>query len=115
MSAAKRGELMKSPKYYPLIIKAALLTAMLFQCYPLADSFAQGKKGKNVWSDPVEIVRKSKPHRKYKKPFSQGQKEQVPLLTLQWQVFKQVAEISQAVDPDGKFYTGDRLQLMIQV
>ena len=89
---------------------------MLISEYTLIEVFAQGKATANVWSDPVVIERKPKANRKYKiKRVRQGEKKRAPLLTIQWQLFKQdAAENPQTVDPDTEFYTGDGLQLVIK-
>jgi hypothetical protein len=94
---------------------ASLLTLLTGGFAPTA-VFAQGKSTANIWSDPVEIVRKPKANRTYKRRVRQGQKKKARLLTLQWQVLKQnAAKTPQPVDPDGDFYTGDALQLSIKV
>lgn len=108
---------MTSRRFYHLRVAASLLSLMLISEYTLIEVFAQGKTTANVWSDPVVIERKPKANRKYKiKRVRQGEKKRAPLLTIQWQLFKQdAAENPRSVDPDSEFYTDDRLQLVIKV
>jgi hypothetical protein len=102
-------------KFYRFIAAAPLLAFLLVQDCTTMVAFGQVKKTDNVWSDPVVIERKPKANRKYKRRIRQGQKKTTPLLTIQWQLFKQDANANpQAVDPDSDFYTGDGLQLIIK-
>jgi hypothetical protein len=102
-------------RFYHLFTAASVLAFMLMNDYSPIAVFGQGKKTANIWTDPVVIERKPKANRKYIRKIRQGQKKTTPLLTIQWQLFKQDGEANpQTVDPDSEFYTGDGLQLVIK-
>lgn len=74
------------------------------------------KQGAPLWYSVVTVKRVEKPNRQPARPISRTRSQRAALLTLQWNVLKQVGDKKQQeVDSSQEFQTGERLKLSITV